>query len=179
MARPKGLVFGLAGAALLAFGQGTRADEPEAPAEDRVKLVRATYEKVPPTILRLKEPIRVEQCAHQRVPVVIGLVFKDADETTHHFSWWLDRGKFSNREFDKIDWSHYKGINSLGAKRFRLSVRSPEEAALYGLLLRWVAAKEKAKEATLFDKEMVKQVSKLLEKFDARFASDKPVLLTR
>jgi hypothetical protein len=39
-----------------------------------------------------------------------------------------------------------------------------------------VAAKEKEKEITLFDKEMLKQVNILLEKLDERFAGEKPVL---
>jgi hypothetical protein len=169
-------VLVLAGVSLVALAASGRAEEPKEAAADRVKIVRAAYEKLPPTILVVKEPIRVTQCSHQKVPVVIVLTFADADGTNHDFRWWLDRGKFSNAEYDRIDWFHYKGENSLGAEKFRLPVRGPEEDALYGLLLRWAVAKEKDKEITLFDREVLKNVNGLLEKLDERIAGDKPVL---
>ena len=103
-------------------------------------------------------------------------VFADADGTNHHFSWWLDKGKFANAEYDRIDWVRYKGPGSLGEKKFRLPVRGPEEDALYGLLLRWSAAKAAAKDLSLFDKQMLQDVNKLLEKLDERFAGEQPVL---
>lgn len=146
------------------------------PAPARVKIVRATYAQVPPKILGIKEPIRVTQFTHQKVPVVIGLTFTDAAGTNHQFSWWLDKKKFVNAEYDRIYWLHYKGFNALGAKKFRLPVRGPEETALYGLLLRWTAAKEKAKQIAPFDKLMLTHVNKLLKKLDERFAGEKPMI---
>lgn len=165
----------LAGASLVVPGPGGRAEEPKGSPADRVKVVRATYEKLPPTILGVKEPIRVVQCSHARVPVYVTLMLTDADGVNDTFTWWLDKGKFQNEEYDRIDWVRYKGPSSAGEPRFRLPVRGPEEDAFYGLLLRWAAAKEKEKEITLFDKEMLKQVNLLLDKLDERFAGEKPV----
>jgi len=170
------LVVVLAGVSLVVLGHDGRAEEPKDPAPDRVKVVRATYEKLPPTILGVKEPIRVTQCSHATVPVHIAIMFTDADKTNHTFTWWLDKGNFQNEIYDRIDWVRYKGLSSVGEKRYHLPVRGPEEDAFYGLLLRWVAAKEKEKEIALFDKEMLKQVNILLEKLDERFAGEKPVL---
>ena len=143
---------------------------------ERVKAVRATYEKMPPTVLNIKEPIRVEQCTLQKVPVTHNLMIVDADEVYHHFNWWLDTGKFQNAEYDRIYWLYYKGIAGERKGKFRLAVRGPEEDAMYGLMLRWVATKEKAKELTLFEQSMLKNVKDLLEKLDERFAAEKPVL---
>ncbi|MGE5193812.1 MAG: hypothetical protein ACM3U2_15050 [Deltaproteobacteria bacterium] len=169
-------VVALAGVSLGAFSYGGGADEPKDPAADRVKVVRATYEKLPPTILGIEEPIRVTQCVHQRVPVVINLIITDADGTNHHFSWWLDKGRFLNAEYDRIDWVPYKGLSSIGEKKFRLPVRGPEEDALYGVLLRWSATKETAKDISPFDRQMLEEVNRLLENLDERFAGEKPVL---
>ena len=165
-----------AGAALVTLSHGGRAEEPRDPGTDRVKVVRETYEKLPPTILGVKEPIRVTQCSHATVPVYIALMFTDADKTNHTFTWWLDKGKFQNEIYDRIDWVRYKGLSSVGEKRFHLPVRGPEEDAFYGLMLRWAAAKGKEKEISPFDKEMLKNVNSLLEKLDERFAGEKPVL---
>jgi len=161
---------------LLVISPGGRAGGQEAPAADRVKAVRATYEKVPPTILGIKEPIRVTQCADQTTPVVSGLILVDAGETYHHFDWWLDRRKVQNAEYDRIYWLYYKGISGERKGKFRLAVRGPEEDAMYGLLLRWAAAKEKEKDLSLLDKTMLKNVNSLLKKLDGRFAAEKPVL---
>jgi hypothetical protein len=166
----------LASVLLFTLGPGARADEPKEAAADRIKIVRATYEKLPPTILGIKEPIRVTQCSHATVPVYIALMFTDDDKTNHTFTWWLDKGKFQNEIYDRIDWVRYKGLSSIGEKRYHLAVRGPEEAAFYGLMLRWAAAKEKDKEITLFDKSMLKEVGTILEKLDERFAGEKPVL---
>jgi hypothetical protein len=166
----------LAGVSLVTISPGGRAEEHTDPEADRIKVVRAAYEKLPPTILGVEEPIRMTQCSHQTAPVVIILIFTDADGTNHDFRWWLDKGKFSNAEYDRIDWGHYKGLSPLGAKKFRLPVRGPEEDALYGLLLRWAAAKEEEKEITLFDKDVLKNVNILLEKLDERVAGEKPML---
>jgi hypothetical protein len=166
----------VAALSLLVVSPGGRAGDPEGPAADRIKAVRTTYERVPPTILGIKEPIRVTQCADQAEPVVSVLVLVDADETYHHVDWWLDKRKFQNAEYDRMYWLYYKGLRGERKGKFRLAVRSPEEAALYGLLLRWATAKEKEKNITLFDKGMVKNVNGLLKKLDERFAAEKPVL---
>ena len=161
---------------LLVVSPGGRTGGQEAPAADRVKAVRATYEKVPPTILGIKEPIRVTQYTDQAAPVMNGLILVDAGDTYHHFDWWLDRRKFQNAEYDRIYWVYYKGISGERKGKFRLAVRGPEEDALYGLLLRWAAAKEQRKDLSLFDKDMLSKVNSLLKKLDGRFAAEKPVL---
>ncbi|HEY2249590.1 MAG TPA: hypothetical protein VGH74_00970 [Planctomycetaceae bacterium] len=169
-------VVALVGLSWGAFSYGGDTEEPDEAAADRVKVVRASYEKLPPLILGIVEPIRVTQCTHQKVPVVINLIFTDADGTNQHFSWWLDKGNFLNAEYDRIDWVHYKGPDSLGARKFRLAIRGPEEGALYGLLLRWSATKVAAKDLSLFDRQMLDEVNRFLEKLDERIASAKPVL---
>jgi hypothetical protein len=161
---------------LLVVSPPGRAGDPGGLTADRIKVVRATYEKVPPTILGIKEPIRVTQCADQAEPLVSALVLVDANETYHHFDWWRDKRKFRNAEYDRIYWLYYKGIRGERKGKFRLAVRGPEEHALYGLLLRWAAAKEKDRNISLFDKGMVKNVNALLKKLDGRFAAEKPVL---
>ncbi len=156
----------VAALSMLIISPGGRA---EGPGADRIKAVRATYEKVPPTILGIKEPIRVTQCSEGKVPVVFAVILVDADDVHHYFTWWLDKGKYQNAEFDRIYWLYHKGIAGERKGKFRLATRGPEEDALYGLLLRWAAAKEKAKESTPFDQLMLK-------KLDERFAAEKPVL---
>jgi hypothetical protein len=166
----------LAGAALVTLSGGGWAQEPKDPAAKRVEVVRAAYAKVPPTILNIKEPIRVEQCTLQQIPVSHNLMIVDADEVYHDFNWWLDKGKFQNAAFDRIYWLYHKGISGERQGKFRLAVRGPEEHALYGLLLRWVAAKGKERELTPFNQSMLKNVNSLLEKLDERFAGEKPML---
>ena len=166
----------LAGAATVACGDGGRPEEPKDTPADRIKIVRSAYEKLPPTILHIKEPIRVEQCTLQKIPTSHVLMIVDADEVHHDFNWWLDKGKFANAEFDTIYWLYHKGIAGERKGKFRLAARGPEEDALYGLLLRRVAGKEKAKELAPFDQLMLKNVNGFLEKFDARIAAEKPVL---
>jgi hypothetical protein len=166
----------LAGAALVAFNRSGRAQEPKDPTPDRVKGVRAAYAKFPPTILHIKEPIRVEQCTLQQVPVSHNLMIVDADEVYHYFDWWLDKGKFQNAEFDRIYWLYHKGMAGERKGKFRLAVRGPEEDAMYGLLLRWAEAKEKEKDLSPFNASMLKNVNSLLEKLDERFAGEKPIL---
>jgi len=171
-------IRGILAAAMLpvALGGGARAEDPGDPAVDRVRIVRATYAKLPPTILGVKEPIRVTQCALQTVPALYGLTFTDAEGTHHFFAWWLDRKKFQNQEYDLIDWVRYKGLSSVGGKKYRLPVRGPEEDALYGLLLRWAASQEAATGSTLFEQKMLDEVNDLLKRLDERFAGEKPVL---
>jgi hypothetical protein len=166
----------LAGVALVTLCGTGRAEEPkDGAAADRVKVIRAMYGQVPPTILQLKEPIRLTQCAEQRVPVVIGLLFTDAEGTNHSFSWYLDNKKVQNREFDRLYWTRYKGSDPLGENMLALPVRGPEEVALYGVLLRWASAKEKAKDLSLFEQSMLKDVNSLLTRLDDRLGGEKPV----
>src|SRR5262245_52288541 len=119
---------------------------------------------------------RVAQCADQAEPAVSGLMFVDADDVHHHFNWWLDKRKFSNAEYDRIYWLYHKGVSGERKGKFRLAVRGPEEDALYGLLLRWAAAKERDKDLTPFDKSTLKGVNGFLKKLDGRFAAEKPVI---
>jgi hypothetical protein len=166
--------FVLAVVSTAALGRAQESEKPGATA-DRIAIVRATYAQVPPTILEVKEPIRVTQCAEQQVPVIFNLVFTDAEGANHSFSWHLDPAKSQNREFDRVYRVRYTGPSPLGQDLFRLPVRGPEEVALYALLLRWTAAQEQAKDLTLFDQEMLKNVNALLKKLDDRLAGEKPV----
>ncbi len=98
------LVLVLTAASLIALCPGSCAEEKKDAAADRAKAVRATYQAVPPTILRIKEPIRVEQFSEGRVPKLMLLILKDADNLAHTFTWWLDEGKLSNRIYDRFYW---------------------------------------------------------------------------
>lgn len=166
-----------AGAALVALGHGARAEEPKGAAADRIKVVRASYEKLPPTILGFKEPIQVKQCQKQNIPAAFNLVITDA-ESAHNFNWWLEKERSANKEYDRIEWISYKGEpfkTPRDAKWLRLATRGPEEDALYGLLLRWAATKEKEKSLSARNEAVLKDVNVILEKFDERFAGEKPV----
>lgn len=176
ISRPAPSALVLAALSLLVVSPGGSAGEPRAAAADRIQAVRATYEKVAPTLLGIKEPIRVTQCTGQAERVVSVLVLVHANDTYHHFDWWLDKRKFQNAEYDRIYWLYYKGLSGERKGKFRLAVRGPEEATLYGLLLRWAAAKQIEKDISLFDKDMLKNVNGLLKKLDERFAAEKPVL---
>jgi hypothetical protein len=146
--------------------------------DDRIKLVRETYEKVPATILGIKEPIQVTQCSEGRIPVANVVIVADANDMIHYFTWWRDKGKFQNaEEFDRFYWQHQKGPTGKLSGKFKLAVRGPEEDALYGLLLRWTAAKGKEKDPSPFDKLMLTEINKLLGPLDDRFSAEKPVLL--
>jgi hypothetical protein len=166
----------ITGLSLLVVSPNGGAGDPASLTADRIKAVRETYEKVPPTILGTKEPIRVTQCADQAEPLVSALVLVDANDTYHHFDWWRDKRKFQNAEYDRMYWFYYKGLSGERKGKFRLAVRGPEEHAMYGLLLRWAAAKEEDKNISPFDKLMLKNVNGLLKKLDERFAAEKPVL---
>src|ERR1043166_4664612 len=121
----------LAGASLVTLSRGGWAQEPKDPPPNRIKVVREAYAKVPPTILNIKEPIRVEQCTPQQVPLSHNLMIVDADKVYHNFNWWLDKGKFQNAEFDRMYWLYHKGIAGGRKGKFRLPIRGPEEIALY------------------------------------------------
>jgi len=58
--------------------------------DDRTKLVRETYEKIPATILGIKEPIQVTQCSEGRIPVYNVVIVTDANDMIHYFTWWRD-----------------------------------------------------------------------------------------
>lgn len=171
-------VAALAGVSLIAPGHGSRAAEPSDPRADRVKVVRATYEKVPPTILGIKEPIQVKQCQKPNVPASFNLVITDTDNV-HWFNWCLEKERYANKEYDRIEWTRYKDGAPLpkDARWHRLAVRGPEEDALYGLLLRWAAAKEAAKSLSARDESLLKDVKVILGQLDDRFAGEKPLLI--
>jgi hypothetical protein len=166
----------LVGVSLVALGRGVRAEEPKDPAADRVKVVRATYEKLPPTILGIKEPIQVKQCQKQITPAAFQLIITDGDNV-HWFSWWLEKERYARREYDRIEWTRWKDGTPMpkDIKWHRLAIRGPEEDALYGLLLRWAASKENVKSLSAHDEAVLKDVKVILEKLDDRFASEKPV----
>jgi hypothetical protein len=159
----------LAGAAL-ALTTRAPAEEPKLTPE-RVKLVRATYRDAAPKILEIKEPIRVTQLNEQKEPRVIVLVVSDGNGATHDFRWWLDKGRTQNREFDRI---YLERVGADGP--LCLGVRGAEEAALYGLLLRYTERQEKAASLGAFEKDVLKEAQTVVARLDARFGGEAPVI---
>jgi hypothetical protein len=102
------------------------ADEPAKPTAERVKLVRQMYEKLPCEILGFAEPAKkvVEALALLDGGTMV-LVLQDAKDN-----------KLSIRFDGKLD---SKTRGSIFLKEGRLPARSPEESAVYALLLRFAA----------------------------------------
>jgi hypothetical protein len=134
------------------------ADQPAEPPKltaDRVKLVRAMYEKLPGEILGFAEPSKklsvlstfsaIEKLAPGGTYKIEMLDAKDKKLTIR-----LDR-KLQTKTRDSLF------ISTNDGDEVRLPPRGPEESAVYGLLLRLPKA----------DKEMVEEVLKVL---DERFA---------
>jgi hypothetical protein len=143
-------------------------------AAERTKVVRATYRETPATALGIKEPITVTQFTEQKLPKSVILVLADADGVTHDFRWWTDTGKTQNREYDRLYWLRGTGRAQQGP--FRLAVRGPEEAALYGLLLRYTAARDKAKALGAFETLMLQGAKAFVDRLDERFGGETPTL---
>jgi hypothetical protein len=160
-------VLGLFGFTLLLPCNTGRAGGEEKDDAERVKEVRAFYKQTPATILGFREPIKVAAIitADGKVPKYksISFQFDDADGKRHSFDWYFEVVDLGHRGDDRIYIYPPKK-----QKLHCVPVRGPEEAALYGLLLRWSPTTDIEK------KGIGKGVDQLLAKFDKRFG-EKPV----
>lgn len=133
------------------------AQKPDKPAPERVKLVRQMYEKVPPIIFELAEPLQLVKATMYEDGGTIVVDFKDAKGKP--FAMILDRRIGSpTRE------SMFIRFMSSSQRKLVL-LRGPEEAALYSLLLRWSATPES-------DHWTRVSANALLDHLDQRFAGE-------
>ncbi|HLW64692.1 MAG TPA: hypothetical protein VKS79_05180 [Gemmataceae bacterium] len=105
-------------------------DDPKPELADRIKAVRQMFEKVPPLVLGLAEPVEIMMGAAYEDGGTTILKFKDANAQTILF------------HLDKKIGSSTRGTMfvQMGQRPEKpVVLRGAEEAALYGLLLRWNA----------------------------------------
>jgi hypothetical protein len=159
---------------------------------ERTALVRATYENVPPDILGLVEPVEVDGGSAYWDGGTSYVRLTDARGT--EFVACLDgRMRVLDPDVDTDFWTvSMEYIESrhlyLHAKypsdstAVEIPIRGPEEAAFYGLLLRWAKSQPRTEEVAAMKtavecpKEDVTlyQVHRLLETFDWRFGIQRP-----
>ncbi len=139
-------------AALSIAGEPAKTSKPTA---DRVKLVRAMYEKLPCEILGFAEPSKNLIAAASPDEGSVGIILLDAKDKK--LAIFLDR-----KQGTKTPDSLYLNIDD----GVRLPHRGPEESAVYGLLLRLPKA----------DRDKVKEVLKVL---DQRFAGAMPIKMDK
>ena len=130
----------------------------DAPLPERVQRVRQMYEKIPPVILELVDPVEVVKCTMYEDGGTIGVHLKDAKSKSAMMV--LD-GKINS----PTRWTMF--LTPEPRVRRPVLLRGPEEAALYGILLRWKAGKD----TEFWTGESVRA---LLGHIDARFAADVP-----
>lgn len=149
----------LALCALLAGAHLVSSDDSGKKLTERVKAVRQMYAKVPPLILGISEPAAIVTGAAYYDGGTVVLEFKDAKNRTFVFH--LDRKIGSpTREtlFVTVDQQPRKAV----------VVRGAEEAALYGILLRWQAPGG-------LDQKIAIAVDTMLTNLDTRFAAEAAV----
>jgi hypothetical protein len=127
----------------------------DAPPAERVKKVRAMYEKLPADILEITEPAKMLKVQVFRDGGTITVTLTDAKDK--ELSVRLDR-KIGTKTRDDL---------FLAGKH--LPHRGPEESAVYGLLLRTVA-----KPPDNIPKMDIETIEALLQVLDARFAGAMP-----
>jgi len=114
------------------------------PGPERIQAVRKTYRAVPPGILGVKEPIKVLWSDVLFDGGTIFLKAEDAEGRIFHATLKSDvsynkldpeneADLVQNYQTQTIQFDFSKNVNS-GAY---YSIRGPEEAAIYGLLIRW------------------------------------------
>ena len=168
----------LAGLVLVLSLKSAGGEEPAAGTADRRKVVRETYASVPPLVFQMKEPLLIFSSSRgiaPNSPESVSIHLNDADGRIHWFTWNYDK-RFPNREFDRIYWQHAESSAKPMHGPFRLAPRGPEEAALYGLLIRMEQAWEKQANSELLDRERRKWARPFLDGLDKRFANEPPVL---
>jgi hypothetical protein len=143
----------------LAFGStNAGAQKQDAPPPARVQLVRQMYEKVPPLIFDVVEPVQLVKATMYEDGGTIVVELKDAKGK--HFATILDR-KFGSPTRESMF------VFSVPFARTPVLLRGPEEAALYGVLLRWKATKD----TEPWTRESARA---MLEHLDQRFAALPP-----
>lgn len=143
---------------LVLGGNAGMAQKKDAPLPDRVKLVRQMYAKLPPLIFEVAEPVNVVKATMYEDGGTIVVELKDAKGK--ELAMILDRRIGSpTRESMYVSYVPYS--------RKLVLLRGAEEAALYGIMLRW---------KTPSDTEDWTFVSgqALIEHLDRRFAAEAP-----
>jgi hypothetical protein len=145
-------------ACLLACPGNAWPQGPAAPPQERVNLVRQMYEKVPPLIFEVAEPVQLVKATMYEDGGTIVVQLKDAKGK--ELAVILDRKIGSSTRESMF-------VSYVPNSKEPVLLRGPEEAALYGILLRWRATK---------DSENWTRVSAnaMLEHLDRRFAAVVP-----
>lgn len=178
MRRSSYAAIALTGLASVLSLESAGGEESAGDTADRRKIVRETYAAVPPLVFQMKEPLLIYSSSRgiaPNSPESVSIHLNDADGRIHWFTWNYDK-RFPNREFDRIYWQHAESPVKPMQGPYRLAPRGPEEAALYGLLLRMEQAWEKQANPELLDRERRKWAKPLLDNLDKRFADEPPVL---
>ena len=148
--------------------------DPE-PAEEqltaRTRSVRSTYSPVPPDILGVSEPVNLVSASVFFDSLDVGtiyVVFEDARGITFNVS--IDgsgRGTFPEKFKDS---EMMPGERNSIHTSSGLLLRGPEEAAIYGLLIRWSQGEAtKAEAGTLLATSSIGWANRLLTAMDHRF----------
>jgi hypothetical protein len=100
--------------------------------DDRIKAARQMYAKLPPIVLGLTEPVKFTYAQVAKDGGSVHIRLEDAKQNARNL--WLDRN-LKTKTYDAISFST--------PKKYSLSLvgGSAEEAALYGMLLRWTDKK--------------------------------------
>jgi len=147
----------------------------------RIKVVRAMYAKLPADILGIREPIRITDASRYKDGGTIGLEASDVKDKP--FKACFD-GRLPEEAHPDIETYHvYIGaIYPTEKGAMKVQVRGPEEAALYGLLLRWAQEQPKSAEVAalsptegLRSAPVLYEVHRLLRQFDERYWNEPPV----
>lgn len=125
------------------------------PSPDRALLVRQMFEKVPPLILAVAEPIEILKANVVEDGGTTTIALRDARGKSLSFR--LDRRRGSPTREEMF-------LAEGAAAEAKVTIRGPEEAALFGLLLRWKAGPRVAPET-------LDGVRAMLNHLEARFSA--------
>jgi hypothetical protein len=117
---------------------------------ERLQQIRRMYEKLPCEILKITEPVEVTEAHAYRDGGTIGLVLTDASKTQHEFC--LDGRSFDEAQAREPKYVYLGATHATHKGARRVQIRGPEEAAIYGVLLRW-AQKHPKRDALLGSEE--------------------------